>query len=66
MRVQVDKQACRGYANCVMAAPDLFDLNDEGIVVILVDEIHGHQESDAREGVRSCPVHALRIAEDVG
>ena len=35
MRIAVDLSKCDGYANCVMAAPDVFDLGDDGLVVVL-------------------------------
>ena len=33
--VKADLQACQGYANCVVGASDYFDLDDDGIVVLL-------------------------------
>jgi ferredoxin len=64
MQVKVDEQACKGYANCVMAVPDLFDLDDRAIAVVLVQDIPEHRRGDAVEGVRSCPAHALSLVED--
>lgn len=33
--LKVDLTKCEGYANCVVAAPDLYDINDDGVVELL-------------------------------
>lgn len=52
---------CKGYANCVVAADDFLDLDDDGIVVILEDQVEEHERSRVEAAVRSCPVAALRL-----
>ena len=47
-----------------MVADTLFDQDDDGIVVVLVDDIPDGEEDKAREAVRLCPSQALKIAED--
>ena len=37
--VKADLGACEGYANCVVAADDVFDIDDDGVVVLLRSEI---------------------------
>lgn len=60
-RIKADKSSCEGYANCVVAAPDIFDLDDEGVVVVLQSDILEDRRAYAENAVRSCPVAALRI-----
>lgn len=62
--LKADFGACQGYANCVMAAPDTYDLDDDGVVVLLKDSIPQEELARVREAARSCPVSALTI-EDV-
>ncbi|POY09688.1 ferredoxin, partial [Mycobacterium kansasii] len=33
--LKADRGACQGYANCVAAAEDYFDVDDDGVVVLL-------------------------------
>ena len=33
--VKADLGLCQGYANCIMAAGDYFDLDDDGVVILL-------------------------------
>jgi ferredoxin len=61
--VQADRDVCIQAGNCVMVADSLFDQDDDGIVVVLVDEVPADEENKAREAVKLCPSQALRIAE---
>jgi ferredoxin len=46
-----------------MVADAVFDQDDDGIVVVLVDDVPDGEEEHAREAVRLCPSQALRIAD---
>lgn len=59
IRVVADLNKCQGYANCVVTAPEVFDLGDSGKVEILVDEVNDTPE--VRQAVESCPVGALSL-----
>jgi ferredoxin len=47
-----------------MAAGAVFDQDDDGIVVVLVDEVPESEEDHTREAVKLCPSEALRIVEE--
>ena len=38
MRIEADRDACISAGNCVMTAGEIFDQDDDGIVVVLVPE----------------------------
>ena len=63
MRVLADRDVCISAGNCVMAAGAVFDQDDDGIVVVLVDEVPEDEEDHVREAVRLCPSEALRVAD---
>ncbi|MES3636613.1 ferredoxin [Mycobacterium intracellulare] len=63
IRVEADRELCQGYANCIAAAPDVFDIDDDGIVVVLRDEVEDSERARVDESVRSCPVAALRLRQ---
>ncbi len=44
-----------------MLAPDLFDADEVGHCVLLVDEVPSALEADARNGVDNCPEQALSL-----
>lgn len=64
--VKVDLEACQGYANCVVAADDVFDIDDDGKVVVLVDEIAESERARVQAAARTCPVSALVLVDAGG
>jgi len=65
MRVSVDLARCQGYANCLSAAPDVFDLDDEsGLAVVLVDDPPPASYDGVRRAARMCPVAAILVEDD--
>ena len=63
MKVEADREVCISAGNCVMAADAIFDQDEDGIVVLLVDDVPEGEEDHAREAVRLCPSQALRVAD---
>ena len=63
MKVHADRDVCIQAGNCVMVADSLFDQDDDGIVVVLVDDVPAYQQDKAAEAVRLCPSQALTIAD---
>jgi 3-phenylpropionate/trans-cinnamate dioxygenase ferredoxin reductase subunit len=62
--VKADLAACQGYANCVVGADDVFDIDDDGVVVLLRTTIPGAERARVEEAARSCPVSALVVEDD--
>lgn len=64
MRIVVDRGKCRGLGMCEVEAADLFEVQDDGSLVIL-DEAPGEDRLDAAEAAMvACPTEALSILED--
>lgn len=59
--IVADLAKCQGYANCVVAAPDLFDVDDDVVVKVLREEVDESERAVAEEAVKSCPASALRL-----
>ena len=62
VQVHADRDVCIGAGLCVLAAEDVFDQDDDGIVVVL-DE-RPADGAAAREAVANCPSGALSLVED--
>lgn len=58
-----DRDACQGYGNCITSAPDVYDIDDDGKVVLLVDAIAEDDRARVQDAARSCPVSALSIED---
>jgi ferredoxin len=63
LKISADRDVCISAGNCVMAADAVFDQDEDGIVVVLVDDVPDGEEDHAREAVKLCPSQALRIAD---
>ncbi|HXQ59581.1 MAG TPA: ferredoxin [Acidimicrobiales bacterium] len=61
MRIKLDDDRCQGHGRCYVLAPDLFDADDYGHCVLLVDEVPAGREDAARTGVENCPEQALTL-----
>lgn len=64
MKVEVDRHRCEGHAMCEVVAPDLFSVDDEGNVSVLVDGIATDDEPRAYDAMQACPVAALKLMTD--
>lgn len=59
MRIESDLVKCQGYGNCVAIDAKHFDLDDDGLVVVLDDHVTDAEKGTAEEAIRSCPVAAI-------
>lgn len=60
MKMTLDRPRCEGHGLCEEAAPELMHLDDEGELIIDVEQVDDHLDV-ARAAVRVCPVAALRL-----
>lgn len=52
---------CVASTQCVMTAPDLFALNDDGFSYPLQNPVSSARSQDLREAVDGCPSGAIRL-----
>jgi ferredoxin len=45
----------------MMVSEELFDADDDGVVVLLAADVPETEQDHAREAVRLCPASALRL-----
>lgn len=63
-RVDADLKVCQGYGNCADEAPEMFDVDDDGLVVVLQPSFDEPQRDRVEAAVRSCPVSALVVVNE--
>lgn len=61
MNITIDPAKCCGSGQCVLAAPDVFDQDDEGIVVLLDAAPDESLREDIEEAAFSCPTAAIEL-----
>lgn len=62
MKVLLDQDSCVASGQCVTAALTVFDQRDEdGIAVLLKDEVDGDEIADVEQAAAVCPALAIRL-----
>lgn len=61
MKVVVDYDLCEANALCVRACPEVFRVEDDDSLTILMDEIPESLRKQCENAVRVCPRQALRL-----
>lgn len=63
MRVRSDVEACVGAGQCVVLAAQVFDLDDDGKVVVLDENPAEEQRGPVEAAVAACPAFALDLED---
>jgi ferredoxin len=63
MTVEIDLELCQGHGQCGESAPKVFEVRDDGLSHLLVDEIPVGEEANVRDAALRCPVDAIKITE---
>ncbi|MET0829773.1 MAG: ferredoxin [Microbacterium sp.] len=63
-QIELDIDRCMGAGQCVFAAPQHFDQDEEtGLVILLRDSVTDDDRSSVVEAVRECPVQAIKLVD---
>lgn len=60
-RIVVNTSVCVGAGQCALTAPHVFDQDDDGIVVVLTDEVP--DDPAVRTAAGLCPARAIAVQE---
>jgi ferredoxin len=61
IRVVVDRAACESHAACMGLVPEVFDIDDDDVMHILVEHPSVDLLPELRKAVIACPRAALRL-----
>ena len=62
-RIEVDRDLCASTGGCEALAPDVFEIGDDGALVVRRPEPAERDLPDVRAAVAGCPTRALSLAE---
>jgi len=63
-KVYADSSICGGYGLCVQICPEIFKLDDDGIVYLETDTVPDELLEAAKEGADCCPAQALKVVSE--
>lgn len=61
MQIKVQTHKCIGAGACVHAAPQVFDQDDQGIVVVLHKHPPAALLDSVREAIEACPAAVISL-----
>ena len=59
--IEIDRELCYGFGDCVSTAPDVFELDDDEKAVVI--DPNGAGRDDLAEAAANCPVMAITIRD---
>jgi ferredoxin len=63
MRVEVDLDKCTGHGICESIAEDVFEVQDDGTVLIRESDWPESDRDRMQQAVTQCPAAALRLVD---
>ncbi|MEU8413484.1 ferredoxin [Amycolatopsis sp. WAC 04182] len=61
MKIVLDRGRCTGLGICESLAPDHFEIDDNGDLVLLDEVAEGDALAEVEAAVSGCPTEALRL-----
>ncbi len=62
-RLHVDRDRCVGSGSCEALAPDVFEVDDDGVLTVLLPGPGDDEAAAVRDAVSACPTRALSLAD---
>jgi ferredoxin len=63
VKIAADRDRCEGHGLCADTAPEVYELDDDAVVVLIHEVVPAQLERRAEAGARVCPVAALRVEQ---
>jgi len=64
MRIVVDFDLCQSHALCTEAAPELFEIRDDGFLYVLNETPGKELRAKAEKAVVECPTGAITLKDE--
>jgi ferredoxin len=63
VQVEVDFSCCESHGECAMTAPEVFELDDNDELQILLPNPPERLRADVEAAARTCPTQAITLRE---
>lgn len=64
MKIIVDRTKCTGLGLCESFAPNKFEIDDDGSLILLSDTVGDDELDEVEAAIAACPTEALRLATE--
>jgi ferredoxin len=62
IEIRIDREKCMGSGNCSFWAPATFDLDDDGVAIVV--DAEGDPEEKVVLAAQGCPTQAITVWRD--
>ena len=62
VEIRIDREKCMGSGNCSFWAPSTFDLDDEGIAIVV--DAEGDPDEKVILAAQGCPTQSISVWRD--
>ncbi|MGV0794061.1 ferredoxin [Mycolicibacterium sp. XJ1819] len=63
VKIKVDYDRCQSHGECMMYAPDVFEVRDDGFLYVLQEEPPTELMGDVVAAVNCCPTQAISVEQ---
>ncbi|MCU1449268.1 MAG: ferredoxin [Acidimicrobiales bacterium] len=64
IKIEIDREKCMGSGNCSFWAPATFDLDDEGVAIVVDPAGDGDDGDKVVLAAQGCPTQAISVWRD--
>lgn len=64
IRISVNRDVCDGFGNCVLAAEDIFELDENDVVRLKTELVDSNRAAALRRAAYDCPTNAISFIEE--
>jgi ferredoxin len=64
MKAKVIRENCIGCGACQAIAPSIFEMDDEGLSKVIMEEVSESEQEDFNDALESCPTGAIVEKKD--
>ena len=64
IHIKIEPSRCEGFGNCINAAPDIFELDEEGHVHLRQHSVGDDHAEAVRRAAYDCPVNVISFTQE--
>ncbi len=64
MKLKINKDLCIGCGACQAICPEVFEIEDDGLASVIVEDVEDELKDDAIDAKEGCPTSAIEDVEN--